>query len=75
MNNDKPLTEQMKELKNKFAELSKAMYEACKPISDFIIGFARILKEEDFKILNDKKNKRNNKRLHRIKRKLMRGTK
>lgn len=61
----------MDKLKSQFTELSKAMSEACKPISDFFVGLAIILKV-DYTNFNDKKNKKNNKRLHRIKRNLMR---
>lgn len=70
-NKYKLAVEQMDKLNKQFAELSKAMSEACKPISDFFTGLASILKV-DYKDFNDKKNKRNNKRLHRIKRNLMR---
>jgi citrate synthase len=70
-NKYKSTVEQMNKLKNQFVELGKAMREACKPISDFITGLASILKV-DYKNFNDKKNKKNNKRLHRIKRNLMR---
>lgn len=69
--NYKSAVEQLKVLENQFAELAKVMREACKPIIDFTTGLASILKV-DYKNFNDKKNKRNNKRLHRIKRNLMR---
>ncbi len=73
---DKPIAEQVEETKKLIKKFVNSILEITDPIVQWLVDFTekliKAITTMNNKMFTDKKNKKNNKRLHRIKRNLMR---